>query len=249
MGKQMEKDIHACARPVRLPSVAQGVKEHTLITIEGTDGSGKKTQIAELYKHLKSQGREVVVISFPQYDSPSSAPVKMYLGGELGDNAGCLNAYQASVLYAVDRICTMRKFLKQLTKPTIILFDRYVQSNMIHQAGKIKKRAELEKFLNWLDEFEFEILGLPRVDKAIFLDVPPDISFKASNEREQLKIGEEFTKDIHECDKKHITDAYKAAKYVAKKYNWSVINCMTKDGKRKTVTEIHELIREKIKQI
>lgn len=221
--------------------------KHTLITIEGTDGSGKKTQIAELYKWLKSQGKEVVVMAFPNYDSPSSAPVKMYLGGELGDNAGCLNSYQASVLYAVDRICTMRKFLKELKKDTIILFDRYVQSNMIHQAGKIKKRAELDKYLNWLDEFEFDILGLPRVDKAIFLDVPPDISFKASNEREQLKIGDEFTKDIHECDKKHITDAYKAAKYVAKKYNWLAINCMNKGGERKSVIEIHELIRKEIK--
>jgi len=217
--------------------------EHKLIVIEGTDGSGKKTQTAKLHEYLKSQGKEVRVMSFPNYDSPSSALVKSYLSGELGLSADCLDPYQASILFAADRVCTMKQVHSKLDKPTTIILDRYTQSNMTHQAGKIKDTEELDKFLDWLDKFEFETLKLPRVDKVIFLDVPPDVSFKLSNERGQLKIGEAFTQDIHEADLQHITDTYNAAKHVAEKYNWNVIQCTDGSGELKTVDEIHELVK------
>ena len=121
--------------------------------IEGTDGSGKKTQIKKLYDYLKSQGADVHIVSFPDYDSPSSAPVKMYLSGEFGDDPNVLDAYQASTLFAADRICKMTKLLPQLKPDAIILFDRYVQSNMLHQAGKIQGRKERENFIRWVDDF------------------------------------------------------------------------------------------------
>jgi dTMP kinase len=83
-----------------------------IISIEGTDGSGKHTQQQLLLNDLKELGYSVFDQSFPNYDSDSSMPVKMYLNGELGDNANCLNAYEASALYAVDRLCTYKKTIK-----------------------------------------------------------------------------------------------------------------------------------------
>ncbi|MCL2587172.1 MAG: thymidylate kinase [Firmicutes bacterium] len=220
--------------------------EHTLIVIEGTDGSGKKTQTERLYKFLKERGDEVITLSFPNYDSPSSALVKSYLSGELGLSADCLDPYQASILFAADRVCTMKQIYSKLEKPTTIILDRYVQSNMTHQAGKIKDREDLDKFLDWLDDFEFGVLKLPRVDKVVFLDVPVDISFRLSQERGQLKIGEAFTQDIHEADKQHLLDTYNAAMHVAKKYGWSVINCIDAEGNLKSVKAIHELVKQSL---
>jgi len=222
--------------------------KHVLITIEGTDGCGKKTQVKRLYDYLKAKKHEVITVSFPNYDSASSGPVKMYLGGEFGETGDCMTAYQASALYAVDRMATMTKLMKSLEKPTIILFDRYVQSNMIHQAGKIKCEQELEDFLDWLDKFEFETLKLPRVDKTIFLDVPVEVSYRIASEREQMKIGEAFSYDIHERDKKHLLESYIAGKFVAQKYDWEVINCA--DGDRlKSISDIHEMIKKVVKPI
>ena len=211
-----------------------------IIVIEGTDGSGKQTQSVKLYEKLKIQGYNVMRQSFPNYDSNSSAPVKMYLGGELCERASDMDAYQTSSLFAVDRLCTYMKDLKShYDAGGIIILDRYTQSNMLHQAGKIKDKDARDKFLDWLDRFEFEELKLPRADKVIFLDVPPEVSQRLANEREGLKAGTK--QDIHEQDRNHLIDAYNSGKYVAKKYNWDIIDCAN-DNKIKTIEEIHNLI-------
>ena len=75
-----------------------------IIVIEGLDGSGKATQTKLLFEKLQSRGANVRRLEFPNYDSPSSALVKMYLGGEFGSKPEDVNAYAASAFYAVDRI-------------------------------------------------------------------------------------------------------------------------------------------------
>ena len=209
-----------------------------IIVIEGTDGSGKQTQSIKLYERLKAEGKNVIRASFPNYDSNSSAPVKMYLGGELCKRADELDAYQTSTLFAVDRLCTYMKDLKEHYEAGgIIILDRYTQSNMLHQAGKIHDKLERNKFLNWLDNFEFNELKLPRADKVIFLDVPPEVSRRLASERGELKAGTK--QDIHEQDANHIIDAYNSGKYVASKYNWNIIDCVEKDN-LKTIDEISD---------
>ena len=222
--------------------------KHTYIAIEGTDGSGKKTQVKRLYEYLKQKGHECLIVSFPNYESLSSGPVRMYLGGEFGDNAECFNAYQASVMYAVDRMCTMKQLLEKLENETIIIFDRYTESNMIHQAGKIRDENEIDEFIEWLENLEFDILKLPRPDKIIFLDVPVELSYKITTAREQMKIGEAWTFDIHERDKRHLVDSYLAGKYVADKQGWDVINCAA-GGELKSIDDIHEMIKKVVKPI
>lgn len=216
-----------------------------IIVIEGTDGSGKQTQANKLYERLRAEGANVIKQSFPNYESNSSAPVKMYLGGELCKKAGDMDAYQTSALFAVDRLCTYMKDLKSHYEAGgIIILDRYTQSNMLHQAGKIHNSIERDKFLDWLSRFEFEELKLPRADKVVFLDVPPEVSIRLANERAGLKAGTK--KDIHEQDSNHIIDAYNSGKYVANKYNWEIINCVENNA-IKTIDIIHEQIYSVIK--
>ena len=74
-----------------------------LIVIEGTDGSGKSTQFKLLTSRLEAENRQFQKLVFPQYSEPSSALIRMYLGGEFGTKPSDVNAYAASAFYAVDR--------------------------------------------------------------------------------------------------------------------------------------------------
>lgn len=213
------------------------MKKCKLIDIEGTDGSGKATQTKLLYEYLLKLGYSVKLVSFPNYESKSSGAVKMYLNGELGENSE-LNGYQASSLYAVDRLCTMRTF--NIDDYDYILFDRYTSSNMIHQSTRIEDFDELDNFLNWVEDFEYEKLGLPRPDVTIFLDMPPKFSQKLMHERKSLKNGEK--KDILEEDNEHIFKAYECAKYVSERYGWEHVNCVNVIGEIKGIEKIHEEI-------
>ena len=211
-----------------------------IIDIEGTDGSGKRTQTMLLKEYLENKGKKVKLISFPNYDSNSSAAVKMYLNGEIGDKADCLDGYQTSTLYAVDRLITMSKINTE--DYDYVLFDRYVPSNMIHQSTKVKDPVALDCFLEWLEEFEYGKLKLPKPDKIVFLDMPVEFSMKLAKQRGEYKSGTK--KDIHEQDPKHLQLAYERAKYVAEKFNWTNISCVLKDIK--TIEEIHKEILTKL---
>lgn len=217
-----------------------------LFVIDGTDGSGKQTQLEKLKERLEKEKISYKVMSFPNYDSPSSSLVKMYLSGEFGTDPNKISPYIASTFYAVDRYATYQKDYKEFYENGgIILADRYTTANMIHQAGKIKDKKELEKFLNWLYDFEFGLYGLPKPTKVLLLKMPPEYSLELIKEREN-KFTHEAQKDIHERDKNHLIDAYNAACYVAKKYDWSEIECV-EDGKIRTIEEIHDEIYENIK--
>lgn len=209
-----------------------------IIAIEGTDGSGKNTQTKMLKEALQKMGHDVFLHSFPSYDSQSSGPVKMYLGGELVSDPKEIEAKQASALYAVDRFCTVKQWQKtKTTEGKILLLDRYLYSNMIHQAGKAKTETEREEILAFIEYFEFGILRLPPADIVIFLDMPVAYSKKLANNRAQLKTGAKI--DIHERDKNHLEQAYKSAKYCAKKYKWHQIDCLNDLGVIKSPEEIH----------
>ena len=113
-----------------------------LFVIDGTDGSGKQTQFNKLKEKLSKENIEYKVVSFPNYNSPSSSLVKMYLSGEFGKNAQKISPYVASTFYAVDRYATFQTEYKHFyEKGGIILADRYTTSNMVHQAGKIKEKS------------------------------------------------------------------------------------------------------------
>ena len=218
-----------------------------LFVIDGTDGSGKQTQFEELKKRLDRENIEYKTVSFPNYDSPSSSLVKMYLSGEFGEDPKAVNAYVASTFYAADRFATFKKDYEEYYKNGgIILADRYTTANMVHQAGKITDAIERDKFLEWLWDFEFNLYGLPVPTKVFFLNMPIEKSIEIMKNREN-KFSHTTTKDIHERNKEHLEDSHKAACYVAKKYDWCEINCV-KDDNIRTIEDIHEEIYKTVKE-
>ena len=218
-----------------------------LFVIDGTDGSGKQTQFDKLQERLKKDGIDFRVVSFPNYDSPSSGLVKMYLSGEFGENAKDVSPYIASTFYAGDRYATyITGYKDYYEKGGIILADRYTTANMVHQAGKIQDKEEREKFLNWLWDLEFNLYGLPIPTEVFFLNMPVEKSLELIKDREN-KFTHAEKKDIHERDKNHLIDAYNAACYVSKKYNWYEVKCV-KENKIRTIEDIHEEIYNEIKK-
>ena len=210
--------------------------------IDGVDGSGKGTQTRLLVDTLQEEGYDVLEVDFPQYGKPSAALVEMYLNGEFGSSME-VTPYQASIFYACDRFARSKEMKDHLTKGGIIISNRYVSSNQIHQAGKIADEVELDKFLAWLDELEFEIFKIPRPDSVLFLNVPYEMGQELVGKKEQrayLKGGK--THDLHEEDKNHLRDAYHRACSLVQKYAyWHEITC-TKDGELRSVEDIAQEI-------
>ena len=218
-----------------------------LFVIDGTDGSGKQTQLKKLEERLTKEGIDYKKVSFPNYDSPSSALVKMYLSGEFGAHAKDVSPYIASTFFAADRYATYKKDLEDYYKKGgIILADRYTTANMVHQAGKIADKQKREKFLDWLWDYEFNLYGLPVPTKSFFLNMPPDYAEELMKNREN-KFTHESKKDIHESDKSHLIDAYNAACDLVDKYDWYEVKCV-KNGQIRTIDDIHEEIYNEIKR-
>ena len=212
-----------------------------LIVIEGVDSSGKATQTKLLYENIKKLKNNVTSIEFPNYKSKSSELVKMYLNGDFGKNANDVSPYAASVFFAADRVASYKtEWKKLLDDGEIIIADRYTTSNMIHQASKIKNIEEKEKFLEWIYDFEYNKLELPKPDLTIFLDMPVKYA-KILMENRLNKIDNSATKDIHESDEDYLQQSYDNAVYVAKLFGWNRISCVEND-KIKSVEEISKEI-------
>ncbi|MBP3304553.1 MAG: thymidylate kinase [Oscillospiraceae bacterium] len=214
-----------------------------LIVIEGTDGSGKSTQFKALTERLRQEGREFKTLVFPQYSEPSSALIRMYLGGEFGTSPSDVNAYAASAFYAVDRFASYKKDWGQWYEHGgLIVSDRYTTSNAVHQASKepLEKQGE---FLKWLYEFEYERLGLPRPDLTVYLDVPTAFTEKLMRTREQA-LGTHA--DIHEQDLSYLATCRETGRAAAKFYGWNIIECV-RDGKMRSIDDIHEEIYRLVK--
>lgn len=219
-----------------------------LIVIEGTDSSGKETQTKRLFEKLEEKGLKVKKISFPNYDSPACEPVKMYLAGAFGEDAMKVNPYPVSTMYAIDRYASFKTdWEKFYNEDGIIVTDRYVTSNMVHQASKIRDLDEKKKYLNWLEDLEYEKMGIPRPDLVIFLNMPTEMAVRLMAERKNKITGEE-KKDIHERDKEYLKESHANACKIANIYNWKEIKCS--DGERiKTIEEIGEEVFSLVEKV
>ena len=209
-----------------------------LIVIEGTDGSGKSTQFRLLTGRLESEQVKFQKLVFPQYSEPSSALIRMYLGGEFGKSPSDVNAYAASAFYSVDRYASYRKVWgKWYEEGGLVVSDRYTTSNAVHQASK-EPEDKREDFLNWLYDFEYDKLGLPRPDLVIYLDVPTDFTEKMLRHRET----ETHTQaDIHEQDTQYLATCRRMGRAAAAHYGWTVIRCV-RDGAMRSMEDIHKEI-------
>ncbi len=214
------------------------------IVIEGTDGSGKGTQVHLLINRLKTEGVSVEMVDFPQYDSPSSYFVAKYLRGEYG-TAEDVGPYRGSLFYALDRYDKSSDIKRWLDEGTTVIANRYVSANMGHQAGKIDDLEARDKYLEWLDNLEYNICGIPRPDQTIFLFVPPEIGQQLVDHKNHREYTQGKSRDIHEADLTHLQKASQAYMYVAEKYNWTTIPC-TEEGVMLSREAIHERVYEAV---
>lgn len=210
-----------------------------LIAIDGTDASGKQTQSELLYKRLTENGIKARLISFPAYENASSALVKMYLAGDFGKDPSDVNAYAASVFYAADRFATYRTdWGKDYNDGVVIIADRYVSSNMIHQASKCAGNAEKDSFIAWLEELEYGHFGLPKPDKVLFLDMPTEKAAELMQDRAN-KIDNSEGKDIHESNLAYLKKSYENAKYISDLRGWTHISCV-RGGSVREISDISD---------
>ena len=208
-----------------------------MIVFEGTDGSGKSTQFKLLCGRVNREGKSFRQLVFPRYDQPSSALIRMYLGGEFGKNPGDVNPYAASAFYAVDRYASLKQdWGDYYQEGGLILTDRYTTSNAVHQGAKCSPE-ERPDFLRWLDDFEHNKLGLPRADLVLYLDMPTEKSIELLRSRE----ASTHTKaDIHELDTGYLALCRKSALQAAEILSWTVIPCVNERGELRTIEEIHQ---------
>src|SRR3989339_528339 len=194
-------------------------KKGKLIVIDGTDGSGKATQVALLVKRLKKEGKTVKVVDFPEY-------YKNFFGAFIGhclseQYYNFLNVHPkiASVLYAADRFESSKEIQNWLKKGYIVVANRYVSANQIHQWGKIKNAKKRNDFIKWLDEMEYEVFGIPRPDITLYLSLPINIVLELLKERDSSKMHRAYLKkkkDVHEADVNFLINSRKSALWLAK---------------------------------
>lgn len=208
-----------------------------LIAIEGTDGSGKHTQAICLSQQLRKLGYHVRDVSFPNYGASYCSLVEMYLHGEFGKKPEDVGAYAASTFFAEDRYASFKvDWGKDYISGDIIISDRYTVSNAIHQGAKIFDVAERNKYISWLFDFEFNLLGLPKPDKVIYLQVPWDVTLTLLSKAQNKPKVEG---DIHESNIEYLRSCADNALYIAKHYGWDIIDC-ARDGELRGVEDIHK---------
>lgn len=219
-----------------------------LIIIEsGSDASGKATQSEELLKKLTADGYNVRKVEYPNYKSESSTLVKMYLRGDFGKNADDVDAYIASTFFTADRYASFKTEWEDFYNAGgIVIADRYTTSNMVHQASKMEIE-ERDKYLDWLEDYEYNLFKIPRPDEVIFLNVPVDYSIKLMENRKNKFTGED-EKDIHESDKSYLRKTYNNSLYIADKYNWKRVECVENEQLR-TIEDISNEIYGIVKNI
>jgi dTMP kinase len=217
------------------------------IVIEGTDGSGKGTQVELLVARLRSEGESVEVLDFPQYGNPSSFFVEKYLRGEYGtgDEVG---PYRGSLFYALDRYDKSFDIKRWLSEGKTIIANRYVSANMGHQTAKIASKEDRDAYLEWLNHLEYELCAIPKPNQTIFLFVPPEVGQKLVDQKAQREYTQGKKRDIHEADLDHLKKASEAFFYVAEKYDWITINC-TENNEMLSREAIHERIVASVKNI
>ena len=206
-----------------------------LIVFEGTDGSGKATQARLLCQTLAERDIPCREIDFPRYGSPFAEPANLYLHGALGNAPEDVNAYAASVMFAVDRFASYKEDWGGFYESGgIVVANRYTTSNAVHQASKLPE-GQRREFLDWLFDLEYGRMGLPEPDLVLYLDMPTEVTEKMLRRREEATAT---AADIHEQDGDYLRRCRESARRIAGDLKWSVIDC-ARGGMPRTVEDIH----------
>lgn len=200
-----------------------------LIVIDGLDGCGKATQCAKLASRIEGAGLAQTQISYPDYTQPSSTLVQLYLQGDISKDVNAVNPYAASVFYSADRYISYEKHWKDSwVRDSVVVADRYTSANIVHQMCKLPSEQWLD-FITWLEELEYNLMGLPRPDLVIMLDVDLQVSASLLDNRYS---GDQSKLDIHEANKEYQAGCQKAARFAAELLGWTLIRCNTGNAMR-----------------
>ena len=217
-----------------------------LIVIEGIDGSGKSTQYKMLCDRLASLKIEYRNIVFPRYDRDSSALIRLYLSGAFGTNPTDVNAYTASAFYACDRFASFKDdWGEYYNNGGLIIADRYTTSNAVHQGTKVPE-SELEAYLTWLSDLEYDKMGLPRPDMVLYMDCDLETSQRRMRHRE---AETNTSADIHEKNNAYLAGCFKTAKTACEYYGWTKVPYLTGEGDEIGAEEKSEIVFNLIKDI
>jgi dTMP kinase len=228
------------------------MKRGKLVVIEGTDCSGKSTQINILKQNLTKANKTFTILDFPNYKTPTGKIVRRYLDGAFGP-ANEIPAKLASIFYAEDRYASKQFIFDALEEYDVVILDRYVESNMGHQGGKIRREIEREEFFEWLRELEYDNFNLPKPDAIMLLYMPYLVGQELMKKRErksEFHPGADKL-DGHEGNIEHLKNAEESYLHLARIYNWIQVNCAPSGliDSLRTPEEISKEVWEKISVI
>lgn len=215
------------------------------ISIEGSDGAGKKTQTKMLVDRLTSLGYKVASVSFPRYrETWAGKALYELFKSERAEGYDFLNSSPeaGSMLYAADRFESIPWLTELSLYNDFIIYDRAVASNLIHQGGKFQTDKEREKFGDFIENLEYKN-GFPHPDITFFLPLPFEISMRRAEMR-ALALGEKA--DVVELDADYMKNSHESGMFYAQKYNWTIVEGF--NGREFSVEEIHEKIWSKVEQ-
>ncbi len=216
------------------------MKKGKIILIEGTDGSGKNTQARKLFDRLTEEKTPVKMMSFPRYETPTGRIIGECYLGKNGvpwfEEPTHLNPKIASLYYAADRLAAKEEMESIINSGTNLILDRYVESNMAHQGGKLSGN-ERRRFIGWVENLEYNLNNMPRPDKTIFLYVPTSVALELRKSRENS--------DVHESSLEHLKNAEETYLELSERFRWTKITCAP-NGKMRTIDNIAEEIYQNV---
>jgi len=181
----------------------------TLMILEGIDGSGKSTQAEKLAASLTSRGLDVATMRFPRYDETEGGQmVGDFLDGKFGTILADLHPKLVSLPYMIDRFESVGLLKAHLQSRQVVIVDRYVASNVAHQAAKLPE-DEWDEFFDWVRRLEMGVFGLPMPD----ITIQPLIDVEHARKlilKKQKRSYTDADLDLHEADMEYQTKVDKA---------------------------------------
>ncbi|WP_278465884.1 thymidylate kinase [Gimesia maris] len=211
-----------------------------IIAIEGIDGSGKGTQAARLHARCQAEGIKTSLIGFPRYDQTLfGKSIGDFLNGRFGE-LDEVNPFLASLLYAGDRFESRSHILNTIETSDVVIFDRYIPSNVAHQGAKLSG-VERSEFIEWIEQIEYAIYKMPRLNLAILLDLPADYAQKLIAEKQARSYTEKVA-DLQEADQTYLANVREVYLQLAEEnQHWQKIQCLQKETLR-SIEEISDEI-------
>ena len=192
-----------------------------IVAFEGLDGSGKGTQSQILSAKMSAKGIDNSLYSFPNYKGTNfGLEVGKYLNGGFGALDEIPPQFPV-MLYAMDRFEMKKSIMADIAAGSNIIFDRYVPSNIAHQAVKFPENQQ-KTFSDWVKRLEYNILEMPSPDVIIFLDASPEIAGKMVEKKDKRSYTD-AAKDIHEENENYMHKVYNMYKKMALEEDWLIM--------------------------